>query len=198
MAKTTDKPETNPHTMTIHGYPLDVLKAGLSKLKKGVEKRRTHLLGCLQRGEKISEEDEAWLDNDANHVNEEAVIGMLEGASNFECSLAWLNLEQKKVVERLRELGSGNTKGNNVGNKRKRCNEMKMKGEAQEKKVKSNLVFTKKENASLVQCIEILDWHHESNEQNQSNTAQHWDQIYPNLQLKQPTISAWLKDESKW
>jgi hypothetical protein len=26
----------------------------------------------------------------------------------------------------------------------------------------------------------------------------HWDQIYPNLQLKQPIISAWLKEEVKW
>jgi len=26
----------------------------------------------------------------------------------------------------------------------------------------------------------------------------HWDQIYPNLRLKQPIISAWLKDEEKW
>ncbi|KAF8218805.1 hypothetical protein L208DRAFT_1347101, partial [Tricholoma matsutake] len=58
-------------------------------------------------------------------------------------------------------------------------------------------VFTKKENATLAQRIKILDWHH-AHEKNQSKTAAHWDQIYPNLQLKQPIISAWLKEEEKW
>jgi hypothetical protein len=50
----------------------------------------------------------------------------------------------------------------------------------------------------LQQRIEIINWHHQSKEKNQTKTAQHWSQIYPNLCLKQPTISAWLKDESKW
>ena len=52
--------------------PLDLLKAGLSELKQGVEIHRKHLLDCLQQQEKISEEDEAWLDNHTNY--EEAVI----------------------------------------------------------------------------------------------------------------------------
>jgi hypothetical protein len=43
-----------------------------------------------------------------------------------------------------------------------------------------------------------LDWHHASIAKNQTKTAAHWDQIYPNLQLKQPVISAWLKEEEKW
>ena len=50
----------------------------------------------------------------------------------------------------------------------------------------------------LAQQIEILDWHHESLEKNQTKTAAHWNKIYPNLCLKQPIISAWLKDEQKW
>ena len=29
-------------------------------------------------------------------------------------------------------------------------------------------------------------------------TAKHFDAIYPNLLLKQPRISAWLRDKSKW
>ncbi|KAF8234821.1 hypothetical protein L208DRAFT_1259884, partial [Tricholoma matsutake] len=59
-------------------------------------------------------------------------------------------------------------------------------------------VFTKKENATLAQRIEILDWHHASIKKNQSKMAAYWDQLYPNLQLKQPIISAWLKEEEKW
>jgi hypothetical protein len=58
-------------------------------------------------------------------------------------------------------------------------------------------VFTKKENATLAQHIEILDWHHK-NGKNQSSTARHFAPLYPNLKIKQPLVSAWLKDEAKW
>ena len=57
--------------------------------------------------------------------------------------------------------------------------------------------FTKKENATLEQRIEILDWHH-ANGKNQTKTAVHFDAIYPNLRLKQPRISAWCKHEETW
>jgi len=50
----------------------------------------------------------------------------------------------------------------------------------------------------LAQQIEVLYWHHKSVNKSQTKTAAHWDNIYPNLQLKQPTILAWLKDEEKW
>jgi hypothetical protein len=58
-------------------------------------------------------------------------------------------------------------------------------------------VFTKKENATLAQRIEVLDWHH-ANGRNQSKTAKHFDRIYPNLRVKQPLVSAWVKDEARW
>lgn len=58
-------------------------------------------------------------------------------------------------------------------------------------------VFTKKENATLDQRIEILDWYH-ANGKNQSKTAKHFDLIYPNLKIKQPLVSAWVKEEAKW
>ena len=58
-------------------------------------------------------------------------------------------------------------------------------------------VFTKKENATLAQRIEVLDWHH-ANGKNQSRTAKHFNVVYPNLQIKQPLVSAWVKDEAKW
>jgi len=58
-------------------------------------------------------------------------------------------------------------------------------------------VFTRKENATLAQRIEILNWHHK-NGANQTATARHFDAVYPNLRIKQPLVSSWLKDESKW
>jgi hypothetical protein len=58
-------------------------------------------------------------------------------------------------------------------------------------------VFTKKENATLAQRIEILDWYHK-NGKNQLRTAKYFDLIYLNLKMKQPLVSAWVKDEPKW
>jgi len=57
--------------------------------------------------------------------------------------------------------------------------------------------FTKKENATLAQRIEVLDWHH-ANGKNQMKTANHFSPMYPNLKIKQPLVSSWLKDEAKW
>jgi len=49
----------------------------------------------------------------------------------------------------------------------------------------------------LAQRIEILDWYHD-NGKNQSKTAKNFDSIYPNLKMKQPLVSAWVKDEVEW
>ena len=58
-------------------------------------------------------------------------------------------------------------------------------------------VFTRKEIATIAQRIEILDWHNK-NGKNQSKTAQHFDPIYPNLKIKQPLVSTWVNEETKW
>ena len=58
-------------------------------------------------------------------------------------------------------------------------------------------VFTKKENATLAQRIEILQWYH-ANGKNQSRTAQYFKSIYPNIKLTQPCVSEWLKQEVQW
>jgi len=53
---------------------LDVLKYGLVKLKNHAKARKDGLLACLQRKEKVSTEEEEWLDNAANPVDEEVII----------------------------------------------------------------------------------------------------------------------------
>ena len=58
-------------------------------------------------------------------------------------------------------------------------------------------VFTKKENATLSQRIEILDWYY-NNGKNQSKMACHFQPKYPNLKIEQPLVSAWLRDKAKW
>jgi len=61
-------------------------------------------------------------------------------------------------------------------------------------------VFTKKENATIAQRIEILNWYHEhsSPKKSQVKTAAHFNKIYLNLRLKQPIISDWIQNEVKW
>ncbi|KAF8220316.1 hypothetical protein L208DRAFT_1334573 [Tricholoma matsutake] len=81
-----------------------------------------------------------------------------------------------------------------------------LKGSEHEKKLKepktkSSLPaapsFTRKENATLAQWIEILDWHHLHGGK-QTAMANHFAPIYPNLKIKQPLVSSWVKDEAKW
>lgn len=58
-------------------------------------------------------------------------------------------------------------------------------------------MFERKEVATLAQRIEILDWHN-ANGNNQTKTARFWPQKYPNLCLKQPLVSSWVKEETRW
>ena len=57
--------------------------------------------------------------------------------------------------------------------------------------------FMHKENATLAQCIEIMDWYH-ANGKNQMATAAHFSKKYSNLKLKQPLVLGWLKNEQTW
>ena len=103
--------------------PLHVLQKGLAKLKDSVRERKNNLLACLNRKERISDEDEEWLDNAGNTVDEEAVLDLLENASDYEHGLAQLTAQQKILVEKLKELGGERKKTALFRNKRKsKCN----------------------------------------------------------------------------
>jgi hypothetical protein len=190
--------------------PLDVLRRGLKALQKRHASRREKLLAQV-KAKTISSEDEYWLDHDGNAVEETQVLDILERASDYEKAYAQLDDKLKAAVQRLREFAGDIVK---ISRKRKRrCHvhqflkvsnkfqETEKEDKAQEQKVqvkeKATPIFTKKENATLAQRIEILDWHHK-NGKNQKGTAAHFDKCYPNLKLTQPLISKWLKDEGKW
>jgi hypothetical protein len=64
--------------------PLVVLKAGLTQLKETMKTCKDTLSKCLFNKEHISEEDKHWLDNKANFVDEDAVIDLLDKASDYE------------------------------------------------------------------------------------------------------------------
>ena len=53
---------------------------------------------------KISSEDEAWLNHEANMVDEQRVIEALETASDYERGFQRLNDVQKGLVRKLREI----------------------------------------------------------------------------------------------
>ena len=80
----------------------------------------------LKAQEKISAADETWLDQDGNHVDEEALLSTLGAASNFEHALTLLNPGEKKVLDGLVEVGkegmsaSSSGQGKNVSKKHQR------------------------------------------------------------------------------
>ena len=45
------------------------------------------------------------MDDAGNLVDEEAVVDLLENASDYEHGLTWLTSQQKSLVEKLKELG---------------------------------------------------------------------------------------------
>ena len=78
--------------------PLHMLQKGLAKLKNSIKGRKDNLLACLNGKEKISDEDEEWLDNVGNLVDEEAVVDLLENVYDYECGLTQLTSQQKSEV----------------------------------------------------------------------------------------------------
>jgi hypothetical protein len=96
--------------------PLEVLKTGVSQLKAQIKACKDELLSKLSNREQILSNDKTWLDNEANLVDEDTVINLLENTSDYECGLEQLEPRQKTVVDRLMELG-GVKKA--IGNKRK-------------------------------------------------------------------------------
>ncbi|KAJ6501386.1 hypothetical protein DFH09DRAFT_1335934 [Mycena vulgaris] len=63
---------------------LGFLKKGISTLKDSAKKRKDDLTARLKKAEKISDVDVAWLDDTANHVEEDVVIEKLENTSDYE------------------------------------------------------------------------------------------------------------------
>ncbi|KAI6100055.1 hypothetical protein EV401DRAFT_1894652 [Pisolithus croceorrhizus] len=165
--------------------PFDILKKGLTKLWDQIRDRKAKLTTKLKAGQPISEVDQEWLDGDGNLVDEEWVVEGLDNVSDYERGFERLSSQDKEIVQKLQRLagsGSPNT-AESV------CSVAPPHNPPAK--------FHKKENATLVQRIEILDWYH-ANGKNQKCTAAHFDKIYPSLHLKQPRISVWLKDETKW
>lgn len=99
---------------------LDILKKGLAIFSDKIKDRKEKLTAKLSRNETISSADEQWLDNEANTVDVQRVLGDLEAAPNYEQGLEQLDENGKAIVKSLREWAGDLAK--TVGNKRKRTN----------------------------------------------------------------------------
>ncbi|KAL1738603.1 hypothetical protein HDZ31DRAFT_50729, partial [Schizophyllum fasciatum] len=172
--------------------PLEVLRKGLAKLKESTDSRKNDILTRLHKGDRVNLSEEAFVDDDANFTIEQLIIDSLDKASDYDKAVSQLTPDQKTVVDRLREL-AGMINPANI-KKRKRPDHKPSPIPLVNKK---EPVFTEKQNATLAQRIEVLDWHHK-NGKSQKKTAEHFDKQWPNLKLKQPLVSKWLKDETKW
>lgn len=98
--------------------PLEVLRKGLKILKNQVKVKKETLQAQLATNKSISSQDEKWLDHEANLVDEEQVLEVLENASDYERGLERLDDVQKSVVRQLREAAGDLTRV--AGQKRKR------------------------------------------------------------------------------
>ncbi|RPD74881.1 hypothetical protein L226DRAFT_535097 [Lentinus tigrinus ALCF2SS1-7] len=78
---------------------LTELRKALSLLEKQVASRKACLEASLAKKETLTPEDEAWLDHDANLVDERYALDVLSCAPNHDAALAELTLEQKEALE---------------------------------------------------------------------------------------------------
>ena len=85
---------------------LATLKQGLISLQNLVEARKTRIEASLKKGERVSDEDSNWLDNEANVVDEVFVIDLLTEASDYDAAVKRLKDTQLAAVHRLAALGA--------------------------------------------------------------------------------------------
>ena len=67
--------------------PLDVLRKGLRILQTQVKVRKKEIQAQLAEKRSISSQEEKWLDNEANLMDEQQVLEALKKASDYERSL---------------------------------------------------------------------------------------------------------------
>ena len=87
--------------------PVDVLQKGLKKLEDQHRERKEKLLATLKAKRTISEEDQDWLDDAANLVDEERVVEALESAADYKSAVHALNTRDQAIFDKLTMLASG-------------------------------------------------------------------------------------------
>jgi hypothetical protein len=102
--------------------PLDILKKGFSEFTNTIKASKDELNTKLARKETISSVDEHWLDHEANMVDEQSILEILESASDYDRGLEQLDEKGKAIVKTLREWAGDLVKA--TGNERKMMSTM--------------------------------------------------------------------------
>ncbi|CAK5283722.1 unnamed protein product [Mycena citricolor] len=121
-------------------------------LKASVKRQKDEILACLAKNQPVSDVDNHFIDQEANLVNEDVLLSKLEAAPDYD--KAFDALDEKEKLEGL-------TNGALKMLTKQKCTEKQKL--PQNKAVAASepaLVFTKKENATLSQKIQTLNWHY--------------------------------------
>ena len=70
---------------------------------KKFKARKDNLTDKLAKNEKISDDNEHWLDHEANTVDEQRDLDALEAASDYEKEIGRLDENSKGIVKKLQE-----------------------------------------------------------------------------------------------
>jgi hypothetical protein len=193
--------ETFTHLHSFDEFLLHQLEESFLKLKKETSSKLKNLRLKQQNGQ-LDEAEEEWMDNEGNLVEEQLFMDRLTNLKPNGDSLK-IQPNDLKIIERIQKFNGPST----PANKKKKKNQpspqnksCKRPSEKHNTSVKSKMNVKSKSSqkpgrATLAQKVEILDWH-KNNGSNQTKTASHFNKIYPDIALKQPLISAWVKAEN--
>ena len=90
--------------------PISTLKKGLAQFSKKIKACKDKLMDILAKNKKISDDDEHWLDHEANTVDEQRVLDILEAASDYEKEVGRLDANSKGIVKKLWEWAGDTSK----------------------------------------------------------------------------------------
>lgn len=172
---------------------LDLIENSYNQMQKEMLQKKEKILDKIKKNLPRTDEEEEWLDNEGNPIDEKLFIDALLGMKDNDPIQA--TESHIKALHKIMKY-SDNIVQLTIKTSAKSKN--KKNTAATEppalKKKKPNKPETNTRIATLCQKVEVLNWHH-ANGKNQTKTATHFDKLYPELKLTQPRISAWLKDE---
>lgn len=168
--------EIDAESMPTEEFEIDQLQTSLRFLKSSCNKKVSELTQHRHQGEILAAEDEEWLDNNGNLVDKQPVI-----ANGYE----------KYVLDRKQEKEAKKRKINSPKPKPKTTNARSTSVKKKSKISSKNFCL-----ATIAQKIEVINWY-KANGESQRKTVEYFSKRLPELNLKQPTLSRWIKSETK-
>ncbi|KNE95919.1 hypothetical protein PSTG_10718 [Puccinia striiformis f. sp. tritici PST-78] len=171
---------------------LHVLEKRCSGMKAQAEQKKKELLKKMEVGG-LNKDEEEWLDNVGNLVDEFLLMERLKEIAPNNQHIP-ISASDIKIIKKIKEnfARSPSRKEEEISStppspKRKQSAKQKLNLKSDSKSSKKPI------RAMMAQKIEVLDWY-DKNGKNQTKTAKHFAEIYPEIGFKQPLISAWVAD----